>query len=88
MQKPAKPRWLKSLFFAVPLGLIFGLPFPVALFISESKDWGKGNYPTYFDFAWPHYVSGTVIVAITIGVFWLICMFAYWLTAKIKARRA
>jgi hypothetical protein len=82
-----KPRWLRSLFIAVPIGIILGLPFPLLLYLSDAKDWGKGNYANYWDFAWRYLFYGILEVLGAVAIIWLICMFFFWLSHKLNARQ-
>lgn len=82
------PVWLKSLFIAFPTGILLGVPFPLLLYLSDAKDWGKGNYANYWDFAWRYWFYGSLQVLATVVVIWLICMLFFWLRCKLKARQS
>ena len=86
MAEKLKSAWLKSLLIAVPVGLVVGLPFPVLLYLSDAKDWGKDDHKSYWDFAWPYFAFGTMEVLGLILVVWILCMMAIWLGSRIKAR--
>lgn len=83
-----KPLWLKSLLIAVPIGILLGVPYPLLLYLSDAKDWGKGDYANYWDFAWRYWFYGSLQVVATVAVIWLICMFIFWLSRKLKARQS